>query len=200
MCETLGALKRVFGINFFADRTGDIAFLNAGDPIQSHVEACEAYRDAHTCTIEDPYSVVVLSAGGYPRDMNFLQSHKALRHAAAAVKSGGSVLYYAECEEGIGSESLGKALSLKKKDFLSTAFKDYDLNNQTAVSLHGLSERFEIGMVSAMNVDTLLSCGIKPCVNAEAFLAEALDKHNTDKIAVILDGGDLLVRLKAGGE
>ncbi len=200
MCETIGALKRVFALNFFADKTGDIIFLNAGDAIESHTEACGAYRDVHTCTIEDPYDVVVLSAGGYPHDMNFLQSHKALRHATAAVRDGGAVLYFAECEEGIGSTSLETALALKKKDFLSAAYDEYDLNNQTAVSLHGLSERFEIGMVSEMNVDILLSCGIKSCVNGEAFLAGALEKHGTNRIAVILDGNSLLVRLKAGGE
>jgi hypothetical protein len=49
-------------------------------------------------------------------------------------------------------------------------------------------------MVSAMNVDVLLSCGIKSYVNAEAFLADALDKHETKRIAVVTHGSRLLLQ------
>lgn len=199
MCETVAALKRVFAVNFFADKSGDIVFLNAGDLVKSHVEACRAYKDTHVSAITDPYDVVVLSAGGYPYDINFLQSHKPLRHAAAAVRRGGAVLYYAECEEGIGSTQLEAALKRKKEEFLKQAYKQYDLNNQTAVSLHDLSERYEIGVVSTVAAEFLLSCGMKSCAHAEAFLAEALKRRGADKIAVIEEGHGLLPELATGG-
>jgi nickel-dependent lactate racemase len=199
MCETASALKGVFAVNFFADRTGDIVFLNAGDLVKSHLEACEAYRAAHVCAVADPYEVVVLSAGGHPYDINFLQSHKPLRHAAAAVKKGGTVLYFAECEEGIGSPRLEAALKRKKEEFLKTAYKQYDLNNQTVVSLYDLGKNYEIGVVSSLEGGVLSSCGMKPCPNAETFLAEALERHGTDRIAVIEEGHNLLAHIESGG-
>ncbi|UCG52410.1 MAG: nickel-dependent lactate racemase [Candidatus Latescibacterota bacterium] len=200
MCEAVEALQHVFGINFFTDESGRLSFLNAGDPIRSHLEACEAYEGVYRCTLERRHDVLVLSTGGYPYDINFLQSHKALRNSAGALNEGGTVLFYAECVEGIGSASLEAALSLKKKDFLKSAYEKYDLNNQTAVSLHELTEKYEIGMVSTMNVDLLLSWGIKPCVNAETFLAEALEKHNADRVGVNLNGYTLLPQLQSGGD
>ncbi len=199
MCETVAALKHVFGINFFADKEGNIEFLNAGDLVKSHEEACQAYRDTHVCRITDPYDVVILSAGGYPYDINFLQSHKPLRHAAPAVRKGGTVLFYAECAEGVGSPRLESVLQWKKEEILKLAYKKYDLNNQTAVSLHDLSERCEIGVVSSINADVLSSCGMKPCLNAESFLAEALDRHGTDRLAVIDEGHSLLPEIAKGG-
>jgi nickel-dependent lactate racemase len=143
---------------------------------------------------------MIVSAGGFPYDINLLQSHKAIRHSAPALNDGASVLLFFECEEGIGSPSLEAALALDKKSFLKNAYRNYDLNNQTAVSLHELTERFEIGMVSGMNVDQLLSWGIKPCVNPETFIAEALDKHGTDRIAVNLSGGGILPQFRTGGD
>lgn len=199
MCETVSALHRVFAVNFFADRAGNIVFLNAGDLVKSHIEACRAYRESHSSPVADAYDVVVLSAGGYPYDINFLQSHKALRHVAPAVRRGGAVLYYAECEEGIGSQWLETALQKKKEEFLKKAYKEYDLNNQTLVSLYELSERYEIAMVSAMNADGLASCGVKPCEHAESFLAEALRRRGAQRIAVVEEGHGLLPVLSTGG-
>jgi len=199
MCETASALHRVFAVNFFADRAGDIVFLNAGDLLKSHLEACEAYRDAHVCPLREQYDVVVLSAGGHPYDINFLQSHKPLRHAAGAVKKGGTVLYFAECEEGVGSSYLEAALKRKKEEFLKTAYKRYDLNNQTLVSLYDLGKNYEVGVVTSMTTDVLFSCGMKPCVDAESFLAETLERHGADKIAAIEEGHNLLPKLEPGG-
>jgi len=196
MCETLEALDGVFGINFFGNTSGEPVFVNAGEPIRAHAEACEAYRRVYECPVDKPYDVVVLSAGGFPYDINLLQSHKAMRSVSGAVSNGGTILYYAKCEEGIGSATLEAALKMKKKDFLRIAWKEYALNNTTAISLHDLTDRFEIGMVSAMNVDVLLSCGIKSCVNTAAFLAEALEEHGTNRLAVINHGTVILPKTR----
>ncbi len=195
MCETLGALDGVFGVNFFSDHAGDIVFINAGEPIRAHAEACETYKSVYLRRVEEPFSVMVLSAGGFPYDINLVQAHKAIRHAAGAMKPGGTILYMAKCEEGIGSASFEAALKMEKSKFLKVAHKQYDLNNTTAVSLHELSERFEIGLVSDVNVDFLLSCGVKNCINRESFIARALEKQATNRLAVITHGGTLLAQV-----
>ncbi|MEJ2720551.1 MAG: nickel-dependent lactate racemase [bacterium] len=195
MCEAVEALGRTFCVNFFASDEG-VAFINAGHVLQSHLAACEAYDKVHRVPIESPCDVMILSAGGFPYDINLLQSHKAIRNSAPALNDNASVLFLVECAEGIGSASLEAALALDKKKFLKSAYAKYDLNNQTAVSLHELTERFEIGMMSEMNVDQLLSWGIKPCVNAEAFIAEALEEHGADRIIVNLVGSGVLPQLQ----
>lgn len=199
MLETVEAIESVFGINFVTDEEGGVVFINAGDPARSHAKACEAFRARCRREVPEPYDVVVVSAGGYPYDIDLLQTHKAIRHTADAVAAGGTILLYAECLEGVGSESLDAALSQDHGNFLKTAYDEYAVNNQTAVSLLDLTERFKIGMVSAMNVDTLLAAGITPCVNAEAFIAEALDKHHSNSLAIVFNGNKILVELMTGG-
>jgi nickel-dependent lactate racemase len=199
MCEAVSALKRVFSVNFFADRAGNIVFLNAGDVLRSHAEACAAYRAAHARQLAEIYPVVVLSAGGHPFDVNFLQSHKPLRHVCAALGKGGAILYFAECAEGVGSAPLEAAIRRNRSEFLRQAFKQYDLNNQTAVSLADLSARFEIGVVSELDPGVLSEAGLEPCGDPEAFLADAVARRRAGTIAVIEEGHNFLPQTAAGG-
>ncbi|MEE9270710.1 MAG: nickel-dependent lactate racemase [Candidatus Krumholzibacteria bacterium] len=198
MCEAVEGLRGVVSMNFFSDSQGNIVFINTGDSVKAHRVACETFKMSHLSLVDEPYDLMILSAGGHPYDLNLLQSHKALRHAAGAMQEGGTILYYANCGEGVGSESLEAAVQQKREDFLRTAHEKYDLNHQTAVSLLDLTNKLEIGMVSAMNVDVLLSAGIKPCVNSESFLVEALEKHGTSRIALVPDGTNLLLQQKVG--
>lgn len=59
------------------------------------------------------YDLVIASAGGHPKDINFYQAQKAITHAALFARPGGVIILAAACPEGIGSQ---KAL-----DFLDQA-------------------------------------------------------------------------------
>ncbi len=46
--------------------------------------------------------LVITSPGGYPRDIDLYQAHKAVFNAARATRDGGLILLVAECRDGIG--------------------------------------------------------------------------------------------------
>ncbi|MDH3198863.1 MAG: nickel-dependent lactate racemase, partial [Candidatus Krumholzibacteria bacterium] len=189
MCETLAALGgRVFAVNFFADAAGRLLFVNAGDPLVAHTRACEAYARVFRVPVERAASVVVLSAGGAPYDVNLVQAHKALRHGARTASEGATILFYARCSEGVGSSSLESALSAERKAFLDGAWKNYELNNQTAVSLLGLTARHRVGMVTELDEAWLRRAGMEPVNNPEAFVAASLETHRADRVAVVRQG------------
>ena len=50
------------------------------------------------------YDLVIASAGGYPKDINFYQSQKALTNACMICKSNGNIILAAECREGAGNQ------------------------------------------------------------------------------------------------
>ena len=50
--------------------------------------------------------------GGYPKDINYIQSHKAFDNAFYAVRPGGVIILAAECREGIGSPIMKKWLAV----------------------------------------------------------------------------------------
>jgi len=198
MEEALAALENVYALNFFADTSGKTVYFNAGDPVLSHQEACEVYRGAHRVPVEGPYDIAIVGCGGHPYDLNLVQSHKALKHAAEVVNPDGSILFYAQCGEGIGSESLSRALHAPRGDFFKTAYENYDLNNQTGVSLLTLTETYRVSMVTELDDETLDAAGITRCTKPEAFLAEALETHGVERVAVVPYGSQTLPFVKMG--
>jgi nickel-dependent lactate racemase len=192
MAEAVQALNHLFAINFFSDLEGNVAFVNAGDPAYSHEEACAAYASRFRVQVPVPAPVVVAAAGGWPHDINLLQAHKSLFHAAGAATEPGCVLLLASCSEGVGSESLAAALASDHDEFLRTAHENYALNNQTAVSLLGLTSRLRVAMVTDLEADILRQAGIERCTNPEAWVADALERMGTDRIAVIPHAGVVL--------
>lgn len=192
MCEAIEALENLFACNFFSDLSGSIVFVNAGSPAPSHARACELYLEQAAVTLDTRYDVLLLSAGGYPYDMNLLQTHKALRHASGAMNGGGTILVCAECPEGVGSSMLETALEEPAAAFMKNAYKNYLINNQAAVSMRTLSEEYTIGMMTSLESEWLERCGFAACTNAEAFLADALSRYGTNRIAVMSCGAKTL--------
>jgi len=196
MVETVQALGHLFAVNFFTGVGGDIVFLNAGDILASHAQACAEYAGHNRIELTSHARVVVASAGGWPHDINLLQAHKALYHAARTASEGASILLYARCAEGVGSESLARAISRPHDEFLDDAYSDYALNNQTAVSLLGLTRKYRVAMVTELDDDTLVCAGVERCENSEAWVAAALERQRADRILVSPFGAQTLAIVK----
>ncbi|MCH7549810.1 MAG: nickel-dependent lactate racemase [Candidatus Krumholzibacteriota bacterium] len=191
MAEALGALGNIFAVNFFTDPNDRLVFVNAGDPVESHLEACERFAASNRVASEPQAGVLVLSAGGSPYDLNLLQAHKALYHGCET-GDGSVILFYARCEEGVGSESLAAAMEMEWDKFIEQAYRDYDLNNQAAVSLIGLTRRCRVGMVTELDASVVESAHMEPVENAEAFLAGALEQRATNRVTVMRYGARTL--------
>lgn len=196
MVETVQALGHLFAVNFFTGVGGDIVFVNGGDVMASHAQACASFAAHNSIELTSRARVVVASAGGWPHDINLLQAHKALYHAACAASEGASILLYARCGEGVGSESLARAIARPRDEFLDDAFSDYALNNQTAVSLRGLTRNHRVAMVTELDDDTLVQAGIERCENSEAWVAAALERQKADRILVSPFGAQTLAVVK----
>jgi nickel-dependent lactate racemase len=200
MVEALGAITGVFAVNFFNNLEDETVFVNGGSPLRSHQLACDAYRTSHLKEIDQPYGVLILSPGGYPFDINLLQSHKALRHASAALRQDGAVLFLAECSEGIGSAGLDSAFDKPKDKFLKMAFINYQPNNQAAVSLLEMQDKFKIGMVTGLEYEVLKKFNFEPCDNLELFIAASLERTGASTIGVVPHGNSILIRNRQGGD
>ena len=78
----------------------------AGDYIAAHKEACKFVDEVYGVVIPQLADVVIVSCGGYPKDINVYQMQKTMDNARCAVREGGVVILLAECEEGSGSKVL----------------------------------------------------------------------------------------------
>lgn len=152
----------VFAVNTIHDARGELIFANGGDLVESHRLACDRFSTSFMVPVECRYAVVVVSAGGYPKDINLLQSHKAIRHASYALREGGIMLVAAACREGIGSPSYDEAFGGGRESVPENVRRRYTLNAQAAVSTFQLTGRFRIHIESMLPDEEVTRFGFTP--------------------------------------
>lgn len=172
MEEAAAMLNPSFLVNTVLNTRNEISDIYAGHWREAHRRGCMDYSASHTVKFNARSPLVIVSAGGAPRDTNLIQSHKAMEHASALLEDEGTMVVMAECAQGLGRD-----------DFLdwfvpggspATAIrllKHYHINGQTAWSLRRKTERFRVRLVSSLNPETVAFMGME----AHPTLESALD-------------------------
>jgi nickel-dependent lactate racemase len=104
MVEAARLAKVDFVLNVVANSKGEIVKAFAGDLEQAFMESVKLVDEMYRVQVDRRAEIVVVSAGGYPADVNFFQAYKAVDNALEAVKRGGVVVLAAECLEGHGNQ------------------------------------------------------------------------------------------------
>ena len=156
--DTLVAHLSLHGI---LDSHGNLCDLLIGHEKNDFLHACA--RHGENCeTPAEKFHTVVASCGGYPKDINFIQSHKAIHNAAMFVEDEGLLLIYAECREGIGSKTF---LPWFKKGSFEASFKElscsYEGNGGTALAMMTKLKRIRIGMITQIDEVTCELIGVE---------------------------------------
>jgi nickel-dependent lactate racemase len=174
MAEAVGFLKNVFLINIILDGWATVADINAGAIIDSHLEATARARKLLEVPVGEKCDLAILSSGGYPLDIDFIQSHKSIDHAIESVRDGGVMIVLAECSSGAGSETFLPWFDLKDHRAVSARLLDqYELNGHTALSLMKKLERVRIVFVSSLEKEIVERMGMIPAENPEQALKVA---------------------------
>ncbi len=180
----------VLVINTVYDDGGRLVFINAGDLENSHREGCAFLVENFRVPIGKRFRTVIVSAGGFPKDINLLQSHKAIRYASSALSDGGTMIAVAACREGIGSPSYRNAFERGIDHVPDVVRERYMLNSQTAMSTHELNRRYTIYLKSELGEDDTRRCGFKT-FNA-GMLNEILEGISSKDILIIQNGSSFL--------
>jgi nickel-dependent lactate racemase len=141
-----------FSINTIVNDKGEAIEMFCGDWISAHRAACEFYAAGHTIEIAEKRDLVIVSCGGFPFDTNMIQAHKALEAAAAACTDGGTIVFLAECADGLGRRDFLEWFRAESSDALAGKLcADYQVNGQTAWSLLTKAERFDVRVITSLS-------------------------------------------------
>ena len=148
-----------------------------------------------TVSIPRQADIVLVSAGGYPKDVNLYQAQKALNNAAHAVREGGVIILIAECSEGYGNLTFETWMleARSPDDILDRIQRGFVLGGYKAAAFAGVMRKAEVYLVSALPADSVRSCGLVPFDDADQALAAALDRMGPDASVLALpQGGSVL--------
>ncbi|MBN1951875.1 MAG: nickel-dependent lactate racemase [Bacteroidales bacterium] len=131
---------------------GEVVQLHVGETYDDFLKACSIHDSYYRSGLEKQYDMVIASTGGYPKDINFIQAHKSVHHAAAFVRDGGKLIIITECIDGIASNYFLKYLEAgsfeKAYDMLAD---NYEGNGGTALSMMAKTNRISIYMMTSLD-------------------------------------------------
>ena len=172
MLEAVGMLNPSFLINTVVDTHNEIVAVYAGHWRDAHHRGCDEYLASHTVMVDERRPLVIVSASGAPRDINLIQSHKAMEHASQVLAEGGTMIALAECAQGLGRDDFLRWFT--PGGARATALmlmNDYKINGQTAWGLRRKTERFRLLLVSALDADVVRHMGLEPHATLESALS-----------------------------
>ena len=108
MLEGAKLAKVDFILNIVTNSKNELVQAFAGDVEQAFLEGTKLVDEMYKVSIEQRANIVVVSAGGYPHDINLYQATKGLQNALEAVKRRGVIILVAECPEGHGNEAFAE--------------------------------------------------------------------------------------------
>jgi nickel-dependent lactate racemase len=174
-CERVASLVApTFSINAILNEERRAVRLFAGDWRLAHRAACDYYLDHFSVPIPSERGIVIVSAGGFPHDINLIQAHKALDMAALACNDGGTIILFAECSYGLGRPDFLKWFDETDARALAARLVNgYEVNGQTAWALLIKAERFRVCLVSELPPDDVRRMRMVPARTIEEALEHA---------------------------
>lgn len=102
--EAIGRLINVqLALNAVLNDHKEIVHVLAGTPMEVIKAGIPLVRQICQVPVSRQYDLVIASAGGHPKDINFYQAQKGLTHAAMLTRPDGRIILAAACPEGAGN-------------------------------------------------------------------------------------------------
>ena len=173
MVEAVNLVKPSFLFNVIINEQGRIGGAVAGHYLKAHEAGRKMVDEIDGVFIKEKADLVIVSAGGYPKDINLYQASKAISNAKEALKDKGTMILVAECSEGIGDSEMQEIIDNFNNNTDREIFlrENFSVTRYIAYLMAELAEKFDIILVSDMSPGTLSNIGIKIVSTVE----EALD-------------------------
>lgn len=111
MMEACAMAKPSFLINVVVDDNQKIIGVFAGNWISAHRAACDLVDRMYGVPAKEQTELVIASAGGYPKDLNFYQTIKTLSNALVVAKEGGTIILVTKSDEGFGNDDTQRQIA-----------------------------------------------------------------------------------------
>ncbi len=192
--EAARMLEPDFLLNTVLSPHKEILAVFAGDLEVAHLAGCEMVRRLYSVPLAAAADLAVVSCGGQPKDINFIQAHKALDYGVGALRDGGTIILLAACPDGFGNKSFYSWFAHRDLAEFEAALREhYEINGQTAYSTRLKTDRFRVILVSEFGEEETKGMGMEKAADLEAALQMAFAQLPPNpRTVVIPDGGTVL--------
>ena len=191
-----------FIVNVVANEKGEVIKAFAGELYQAHRAACDFTEQLFAVDVEKRVPMVIVSAGGYPKDINLRQTSKALHNALFVVEKGGTIVLFAECRDHFGDEQCREQVM----DFVDMHQREAELRKHFTIGgfigfyFSSAAEDHHLILVTSMPKEWFKNTNVHVVSSAAEALALAKtlngDAFDTMEAVVLPGGGSVLPIVK----
>lgn len=187
-----------FILNVVLDEHKRILYATAGDAVAAHRAGCRFLDHIYSRSIQEWADVVLVSAGGNPKDMNLYQSQKALNNARSAVRRGGIIILLAECREGFGEKTFEEwMLGIPTpEEQIQKIRENFQLGGHKAAAIALILKECRVWLVSAFPPQIVERLHMRPFTTAQEALDQALQELGPRASLTIIPYGGSTLPLK----
>lgn len=184
-----------FILNVVTNSKREIVQVVAGDCQKAWQAGIATSAEMYHLPLQEKAEVAIVSSGGFPRDINIYQAQKALDHADQAVKSGGTIIWLAECSEGYGERTFKKWMdeAIKPVDNITRIAKGFLLGGHKAFAISKVALKKEIILISQLSNSATKNIFARKANSLQEAINYVEQKYNSNYSAYILPQGSLTV-------
>ncbi len=198
MIDSAEILKPDFMFNVILGG-GRIIEAVSGDIVKAHKRGCELVSEFNDVEIHEQADMIIASAGGYPKDINYYQSTKVIYNAMRAIKDDGVLIVLASCSEGIGNPEVQHII----ENFKNNLEREEELHsNYTIAKFIGYlscwyATKYNIIYVADIDPDMIKPANITVVKTIQEALEKANEIKGTDDLKTyVMPDGSLFPVLK----
>ncbi len=196
--EVTDFLKIDFILNVVLDEKKRIIKAVAGDYIKAHRQGCEFLDRLYKAKIDRKADIVIVSPGGYPKDINLYQAQKALDNSKHAVRDGGIIILAAACSEGLGEKVFERWMKEAKSpaDMVEKIQVEFELGGHKAAAIGMVQLKASVYLVSDMEESFVKSMFFTPFDNIQSAVDAAFKELGQQASVIVMPyGGSTLPML-----
>jgi nickel-dependent lactate racemase len=154
MHQCMSVVKPDMCINVVINGERKVSAIHAGDPALV-LRMCAKVLDDHCQVPTLPANIVIIGAGGSPRDSTLFQAYKALRHSLGVLAPDASVVMLAKCDKGEGGADMAIHRGWTTDEIRDEMRRDPAPMTFCSLMLRKLAQRYDIHLVSELPGDVV---------------------------------------------
>lgn len=174
MCQAAAMLPHLFMINLVMNAEMELAAIYSGHWLHSWERACRAVRALYEVPVDELADAMIVSSGGYPKDLSLYQGSKTVDNVESGLKPGGTLILIMECRDGGGpAEYFDWLAPLCAGTLAETLREDFTIPGYIFFVNCEQARRYRILMLSKLDPADAAAMGIAVYTDMDALMRDA---------------------------
>lgn len=161
------------------EETHQVSKVVAGNYLTAYAAGCRFVDEHCGVAIEEQAEAIIVSCGGYPKDINFYQTYKTIYNAHFALKKGGTMLLLSESREGVGSDDFARVFSKYPDNTVreSALRESFTIGGYMGYHTAVIAENYDVLVLGSLPGEQVRSMGMIPIESLEQGFQFIMEKH-----------------------